>query len=163
VFEEQRLDGALHDRKGFDCGVPALNDYLLRFAEQHRKKGISSTYVLVDPATPRTILGYYSLSAAQVDADALSEAERKKLPRYPIPCFRMGRLACRLDRRGEGLGRLLLGCAVDRCLSARQQVGAYALLVDAKDETAKAFYLRYGFIPCQDHAMTLYLALAATT
>jgi predicted GNAT family N-acyltransferase len=89
----------------------------------------------------------------------LPDADRKRLPRYPVPCFRMGRLACRTDQRGRGLGRLLLGCAVDRCLKARTQVAAYALLVDAKDEVAKAFYEHYGFTPLADQPLTLYLPL----
>ena len=76
-----------------------------------------------------------------------------------VPCFRMGRLACRTDQRGLGIGKLLLGCAVDRCLKARQQVAAYALLVDAKDDVAKAFYEHFGFKTFQDAPLTLYLPL----
>ena len=159
MLEELPLDLAIHDRQGFECGVPALDEYLHRFAEQHRRRGISSFYVLADSAQPAHILGYYTVSAAEVDALGLAEAERKKLPRYPVPCFRMGRLACRADRRGQGLGKLLLGRAVDRCLKARQQVAAYALLVDAKDDLAKAFYLHFGFKPLQDAPLTLYLPL----
>ena len=159
MLEERPLDPAVHDRAGFDCGVAALNHYLQRLADQHRRKGISSVYVLADSETPGTILGYYTLSAAEVDVARLPEADRKKLPRYPIPCFRMGRLACRADRRGHGLGRLLVGCAVDRCLKARTNVAAYALLVDAKDANAKAFYEHYGFASTLDKPMTLYLPL----
>jgi len=71
----------------------------------------------------------------------------------------MGRLACRSDRQGRGLGKLLLGCAVDRCLKARQLVAAYALIVDAKDESAKAFYQHFGFTAMLDETLTLYLPL----
>jgi GNAT superfamily N-acetyltransferase len=71
----------------------------------------------------------------------------------------MGRLACRKDRQGEGLGKLLIGCAVQRCLQARKQVAAFALIVDATNPEAKAFYEHYGFTPCVDASMTLYLAL----
>ena len=159
MLEEQRLDPELHDRAGFHCGVPALDEYLRRFATQHRRKGVSNAYVLVDTGMPRVILGYYTLSAAQVDAAALNDADRRKLPRYPVPCFRMGRLACRADRRGQGLGRLLIGCAVQRCLQARKQVAAFALIVDAKDSGAKAFYEHFGFTHCADAPMTHYLPL----
>ena len=159
MLEDLPLDPAIHDRQGFECGVPALDEYLHRFAEQHRRRGVSSVYVLAAPEQPERILGYYTLSAAEVDAQRLAEAQRKKLPRYPVPCFRMGRLACRTDQRGLGLGKLLLGCAVDRCLKARQQVAAYALLVDAKDDVAKAFYVHFGFKSLQDAPMTLYLPL----
>jgi len=88
------LDPAVHGRQGFECGVSALDEYLHRLAEQHRRRGISSVYVLTDSAQPKRILGFYTLSAAEVDAEPISEAERKKLPRYPVPCFPMGRLAC---------------------------------------------------------------------
>ena len=115
--------------------------------------------MLVDTEKPSLILGFYTLSAAQVDAAELSDADRKRLPRYPVPCFRMGRLACRMDQRGQGLGKLIIGCAVERCLQARNQVAAYALIVDAKNSEAKAFYEHYGFRPCVDAAMTLYLPL----
>ena len=159
MLEELPLDPAIHDRQGFQCGVPPLDEYIQRFAEQHRRRGISAAYVLTDSAQPGLILGYYTLSAAEVDGQQLSEAERNKLPRYPVPCFRMGRLACRADRQGRGLGKLLLGCAVDRCLKAKQQVAAYALLADAKDDAAKAFYVKFGFKTLKDASLTLYLPL----
>jgi len=159
VLEERALDTGVHDRNGFDCGVSELNDYLNRLAEQHRRKGVSTPFVLVDTDAPSEILGYYCLSAAQVDAAALRVSDRKKLSRYPVPCFRMGRLAIRQDRRGQGIGKLLLACAVDRCLKARSDVAAYALIVDAKDETARQFYEHYGFVAFSDEPMTLYLGL----
>lgn len=159
MLEEQLLNPNIHDRAGFTCGIPELDDYLRRFAVQHRRKGVSTVYVLVDSGKPSLILGFYTLSAAQVDAAELSDADRKQLPRYPVPCFRMGRLACRMDQRGQGLGKLIIGCAVERCLQARNQVAAYALIVDAKNSEAKAFYEHYGFRPCVDAAMTLYLPL----
>ena len=139
--------------------MPELDDYLHRFAAQQSAKGVSTVYVLVDDAQPSVILGFYTLSAAQVDSPQLSAVDRKKLPRYPVPCFRMGRLACHADSQGRGLGKLLMGCAVDRCLQARRLVGAFALLVDAKNEKAKAFYQHYRFSACTDSPMTLYLPL----
>ena len=159
MLEEHRLDPSVHDCAGFDCGVPALNDYLSRFATQHRRRGVAQTYVLVDAAEPSLVLGYYTLSAAQIDAVELSDRDRKRLPRYPVPCFRMGRLACRSDRQGQGLGQLLIGCAVERCLKARVEIASFALVVDAKDAKAKAFYEHYGFSPCLDRPLTLYLPL----
>ena len=159
MLEDLPLDLAIHDRQGFECGVPALNEYIHRFAEQHRRRGISSIYVLTDSSRPEVILGYYTLSAAEIDGQQLAEAERKKLPRYPVPCFRMGRLACQSDQQGRGLGKLLVGCAVDRCLKARQQVAAYALIVDAKDDSTAAFYLHFGFKLFLDTKRALYLPL----
>lgn len=159
MLEEHVLNTGRHDRAGFTCGVSALDEYLKRFAQQHRNKGVSAVYVLVDSATPSLILGYYTLSAAQLDFAALGAADRAKLPRFPAPCIRMGRLACRADRCGEGLGRYLIGCAATRCLAAREQVAAFALVVDAKDADAKSFYQHYGFTPCSAAPMSLYLPL----
>jgi GNAT superfamily N-acetyltransferase len=159
VFEEHSLDVAVHDRKSFSCGVPALDDYLKQFAVQQSKKGVAIVRVLIDTKRPEEILGYYSLSAAQVDMSVLSEQLRKKLPRYPVPCFRMGRLACSKNHQGKGIGRLLIGCAVDRCVEAKKLIGAFALIVDAKDASAKTFYEHYGFTACIDSEMTLYLPL----
>ncbi len=161
MLEEQALNTSLHDRTGFRCGVPELDDYLHRFAAQHSARGICTVYVLVESDQPSRILGFYTLSAAQVDGVQISESDRKKLPRYPVPCFRMGRLACSVKHRGQGLGKLLLGCAVNRCLQARKQVAAFAMLVDAKNDNAKAFYQHYGFTPCTDSQLTLYLPLGA--
>jgi GNAT superfamily N-acetyltransferase len=159
VLEDVPLDPAIHDREGFECGVSALDDYIRRFAEQHRRRGISSVFVLADSARPEHLLGYYTLSAAEVDGERLASADRKKLPRYPVPCFRMGRLACRCDQQGRGLGKLLIGCAVDRCLKARQQVATYALIVDVKDDKAAAFYMHFGFKRFTDADLSLYLPL----
>ena len=159
MLKEQPLDPAVHNRSAFDCGVPELNLYLQKFAEQHRRHGINRVYVLVDSDEPSRILGYYTLSAGEVDVQQLSEADRKKLPRFPIPCFRLGRLAATKVLRGQGIGKVLIGCAIDRCLQVKTQIGAYALLVDAKDAAAQTFYERYGFKRLSDREMTLYLPL----
>lgn len=159
MLEEQRLDRAVHDCADFDCGIKALNEYLARYARQDRRRNLSQVYVLVEPENPSRILGYYTLSAAQAASEQLDQQERRRLPRYPIPCFRMGRFAVRRDAQGRGIARILLGCAVDRCLQARQEVAAYALIVDAKDEAARSFYERFGFVRFADAPFGLYLAL----
>jgi len=159
VFEEQLLDPKRHDRSGFACGEPALDAFLQRHAHQNMRKGISQTWVLVPPGQPSTIAGYYRLAPAEVVLANLQPADARPLPPYPIPCFRMGRLARDLRWRGEGLGALLIGLAVERALQARQSVGGYALIVDAKGEEAKSFYRRYGFRPYLDTPNSLYLPL----
>ena len=159
MLEEQFLDPKIHDRNGFHCGEPLLDEFLRKYAVQQCARGVTSVFVLVDDAHPETILGYYTLSAAQVDATQLSLPEQKKLPRYPIPCFRLGRLARDLGSRGNRVGEMLMGLAVDRCRQAKTSIGAYALLVDAKNTAAQSFYQHYGFIPFADSAMALYLPL----
>lgn len=162
MLEERRLDSRSHDCAAFDCGTPELNEYLARRATQDRRRNVTQIYVLIDTDEPARILGYYTLSAAQVDCENLTERDQRHLPRYPTPCFRMGRFAVQRDLQGRGIGKTLLGCAVDRCLHARQQVAAYALIVDAKDATAKSFYEHFGFVAFADRPLSLYLPLGRT-
>lgn len=139
--------------------MPTLNDYLRRYASQDKRRNISQVFVLVNSDRPDQVIGYYTLSAAQIDVEELSADKRRRLPCYPIPCFRMGRLAIAIDFQKSGLGKIILGCAVDRCLRARQKVAAYALIVDALDESAKGYYIHFGFVPFADKPLSLYLPL----
>ena len=100
MLEEQRLDSKVHDCAAFDCGTPVLNECLVRFATQHRRRGIAQIYVLVDSSLPSSVFGYYTLSAAEVHTAQITDADRKRLPRFPVPCFRMGRLAVHRDHKG---------------------------------------------------------------
>jgi len=161
VLEEHRLDSNIHDCAAFDCGTPELNDYLTRRATQDRRRNLTQIYVLVDTDAPRQVLGYYTLSAAQIDTKQISGKEQRRLPRYPIPCFRMGRFAVQQSSQGRGLGKRLLGCAVGRCLHVREEVAAYALIVDAKDSDAKSFYEHFGFVPFADRPLSLYLVIGS--
>ena len=155
------LDPRVHECKGFDCGVEPLNRYLHALAVQHGCKGISTTFVLVDDVEPRIVLGYYTLSAASLLFEALSDADRRRLPAYPVPAARIGRLAVALPARGRRYGELLLQNAIKRILSARHILGVYAVVVEAKTEDAVAFYRRYGFRPCNFEDRKLYLPLGA--
>jgi predicted GNAT family N-acyltransferase len=159
ALEERKLDTEQHKRSGFACGVPELDDYLQRYASQQVSKGVSAVNELVDTRMPFEILGYYTLSAAQIDAAELSLIHQTALPKYPVPCFRMSRLASHIDQRGKGVCRLLLACAVERCLAAKKQVAAFALIVDAKDEAAQSFYAHYGFKAFAGVPLSMYLPL----
>lgn len=156
-----RLDGRKHDRGGFECGVAPLDDYLRQLASQHHRDGIATTHVLVDDAAVFRVLGYYTLAAAQVSLADLEPADRKRLPRHPVPAARLARLAVALAEQGQGLGATLLQDAVKRCLALRAQLGVRLLLVDAKDERASGFYTAFGFRSVQASASTFYLALGA--
>jgi len=161
AFVIEELDPKRHDRAYFDCGVEALNLYLKTLAVQHRAKGIATTFVLVDVKQPNKILGYYSLSAAALAFERLTDTDRKGLPRYPIPAVRIGRLAGSLSNRGMGFGELLLQNAIKRILQARDTLGVYAVVVEAKDDAAEAFYRKYGFRLCDAETRQLYLPLGA--
>jgi ribosomal protein S18 acetylase RimI-like enzyme len=151
------LDGRLHDRDGFTCGVVPLDDYLRRFATQHHRDGIATTHVLVDDAAPFRILGYCSLAAAQLHLQELNEADRRRLPAYPVPAVRVGRLAVAAGQQGKGCGAMLVGHAVNQALAVRQSLGVRVIVVDAKDERAAAFYEAFGFRRTAEAGLTLYL------
>lgn len=148
-----------HDRDSFSCGEPSLDAYLRQQAAQHHRDGISTTHVLVDDADPARILGYYSLSAAQLLLTDLQESDRKRLPNYPVPAIRIGRLAVSAGEQGKGHGEYLLANAVMLCRMLREQLGVRVLLVDALNEKAASFYRAYGFRETADQAHTLYLPL----
>lgn len=154
-----RLDGRRHDRNAFDCGVPALNGYLRRQASQHHRDGIATTHVLVEDDAPTHILGYYTLAAAQLLLSDLVAADRRRLPRHPVPAARLARLAVALHEQGQGLGEALLQDAVKRCLLLRAELGLRVLIVDAKDAQAAAFYESFGFRRTAHAALTLYLSI----
>lgn len=158
-LEFKVLNGRQHDRPGFSCGVTELDDYLRRRAGQHQREGIATTHVLVDVDQPTIILGYCSLAAAQLGLTELQEADRARLPAYPVPAMRIGRLAVSVTAQGKGHGRLLLGHAVNLALSVGHTMGVRILIVDAKDAGAVEFYRHYGFSPTSDAARTLYLSL----
>lgn len=139
------LDPKRHDRAGFNCGVEPLNRHLSTLAAQHRAKGITTSFVLVDISASATILGYYSLSAASLAFERLTDADRIGLPSYPIPAVRIGRLAASAAHRSQRPGELLLQNAIKRTLAARHTLGVYAMLVEAKDAAAENFYRKYGF------------------
>jgi GNAT superfamily N-acetyltransferase len=148
---------AQHVRVGFDCGEAALNDFLLRQAGQLQRRGFGKTYVALDD-DGTTITGFVSVSAGQVATAQLPEG--LKLPRYPAPMLRVGRLAVDLRHQGSGIGQDLLAFALQLALEFSQQVGFYAVLVEAKDKQAKAFYTRLGFIETVDDPLCLFLPMA---
>lgn len=153
------LNPRVHDRRAFSCGIPALDTYLQQRAGQHQRDGIATTHVLVDDTAPARILGYCSLSAAQLHLSQLQQADRKRLPAYPVPAIRMGRLAVASDEQGKGHGQLLVGHVVNLAQQTRQTLGVRVLIVDAKDECAANFYLSFGFRRTSDEGLCLYLTL----
>lgn len=160
-FAVEELEASRHDRAGFDCGVEPLNRYLKTLAGQHRVKGIATIFVLIHAEQPSRMLGYYSLSAASLNFERLTEADRKGLPAYPVPAVRIGRLATSVSVRRQGLGELLLQNAIKRILQARDTLGVHAVVVEAKNSAAEGFYRKYGFRLCDPESRQLYLPLGA--
>jgi len=148
-----------HDRAAFSCGVEALDRYLRHQASQDVRKRVAAAFALVEADRP-AVLGFFTLSAASVRLSDLPESTAKKLPRYPlVPAILWGRLAVDRSRRGKGYGELLLIDALKRCLGAKD-IGWMALIVDAKDEKAVAFYERYHFIRFSPTSNRLFLPRA---
>jgi len=114
--------------------------------------------VAVDVAWPRTILGFYALSACDVVTAELPADLAARLPRR-VPAIKLGRLAVAASMQGQGLGELLLMDAIKRSCGVKENIGIFALFVDAKDAEAAAFYRRYGFSALPDAAKSMVLPL----
>jgi GNAT superfamily N-acetyltransferase len=153
------LDPKRQDRAGFSCGEPTLDRYLNEQASQHHRDGIATTHVLLDDRDSTRILGFYTLSAAQLALADLDAADRKRLPRYPVPAARLARLAVASDERNKGFGALLIAHTVERCIRLRDELGIRLLVVDALNENAERFYRTYGFTPTSSDTRTFYLGL----
>lgn len=145
-----------HERGNFDCGVEELNSYLQRYSGQHERKGIGRTYVATKD-DERRVLGYYTISSSAVAFDVVPE----NLPRHPVPVALVGRVAVDKGTQGEGLGETLLIHALRSAQRAARIVGIYAVVVDAFDDSAKSFYVKYGFSELTDDHLHLYLPMKA--
>ena len=147
-----------HDLSAFDCGEPALNEYLRKTARQHLQKGIANTYVLMRRKEPRKILGFFTLSFLEVDLSEIPAGYGKKLPSTHLPAAKLGRLAIDMSCQGNNYGRLLLIDAMRRVAAAiRNAAGVVGLFVDAKNPSVAAFYRKFGFIPLEDNPLALML------
>jgi len=148
---------AEYDRTAFCSDSEPLNRYLREQVTQDMRRRVAACFVAL--ADEQRIAGYYTLASASLLLADLPASTGKKLPRYPtVPAVRMGRLAVDREFKGQGLGGALLADALDR--AARSEIAAFALLVDAKDDAAAAFYRHHGFIALPDSPRTLFLPLA---
>lgn len=145
-----------HSICGFDCGEKSLNDFLHRYALANHRSGSAKTFVAL---SEKQVVGYYSLAASQIEFDAASGRLKKGQARHPIPAALLARLAVDKDHQSKGLGSGMLKDAILRVLSSAEGLGIRALLVHAKDEAAKNFYLHYGFEPLPEHPLHLSLLL----
>ena len=136
-----------HERQAFTCGVESLDAYLRHQAGQDARRLANGVFILVEPAAPRTVLGYYTLAATALPPGDVPESAKKHIPRYPlISATLIGRLAVAASRQGQSLGPILLADALRRALASAATVGSSMVVVDALDEGAAAFYSAHGFI-----------------
>jgi predicted GNAT family N-acyltransferase len=148
-----------YQREHFDCGYPVLDDYIKKYAKQNHEKGIAKTFVAIDDSSSLQVKGFYTLSASTIEFESLSDSAQKGLPAYPIPAILIGKLAVDSAAKGQGLGTELLVDALLRVVKAAQDVAVFAVRVDAIDSKARDFYLKYEFIPFQDHPLSLFLPI----
>jgi GNAT superfamily N-acetyltransferase len=145
------------DRSTFTSGVAPLDTYFQERVTQDVRRRVTACFVAL--AVDERIAGYYTLASASLALPDLPAKIAKKLPRYPsVPTVRLGRLAVDRKFQGAGLGGALLADALDRAI--RSEIAAYALVVDAKDAAAAAFYQHHGFVALPSAPQTLFLPLA---
>ncbi len=149
-----------HDRDAFDCGEAALNEFLRRYARKSHELGGAKTFLAIDDADNKTVLGFYSLAPASIEYVRRPEIVRRGLARHEVPGFRLARLAVDRKLQGQGIGVQLLLAAGRRCLAASAEVGGVVLVIDAKNARAAGWYASYGAVPLLDAPLTLLLPLA---
>jgi GNAT superfamily N-acetyltransferase len=153
------FDRLRHERSGFDCGIPILNDWLTTKVSQFEKKDLARTYVLIETGS-NLVKGYYALSNHTVIYESLPADQAKGLPQIDMPVVLIGRLAIDRSVQGKGLGEFLLIDALRRAEYLAKKIGIRAVEVDAINEAAARFYERYGFIVLMDDPHHLFLPMS---
>jgi GNAT superfamily N-acetyltransferase len=152
--------GDQHARAAFRCGTEALDRSLHRQARQDQERRVAVIHVAVPLDQATVVAAFYTLSATAVRLQSVPAEVAKKLPRYPdVPATLLGRLAVGQDHQRHGLGEHLLIDALRRSMHASRTIGSVAVIVDAKDDRAKGFYLHYGFIPLPEQPARLFLPM----
>ncbi len=147
-----------HERAEFNCGVPVLDACLRTMASQDSRRRAAAVFVMVPKAEPNRIAGFYTLAASSIELTSVPESLRKRLARYPhVPAILIGRLA--REAAFPGIGKLLLLDALQRSVLHSDEIGAAAVIGDAKDERAAAFYSRFGFMPILDNLRRMFLLM----
>jgi GNAT superfamily N-acetyltransferase len=137
--------GDRHDRSRFSCGVEPLDRYFRDRAGQDARRNIATPFVLIHRATQEAC-GFYTVANTAICLQELPLDVARRLPKYPfVPATLLGRLAVDTKHQGKGLGEFILLDALRRSRAASDQAASFAVVVDAKDEPATAFYRKYGF------------------
>lgn len=155
ILSSPNLLNPEHDIANFYCGIPSLDDWLKRRANQNQIRGASRTYVVTDG---NKVVGYYCIASGALAISEVPNSIRRNMP-DPVPMAILGRLAVHQEWHGHGLGAALLQNAVIRTMQASGILGIRGLLVHAISQEAKAFYEHHGFVASPTQAMTLILSL----
>lgn len=156
AYEPVRKLAASDTVEWFDCGQPALNQFLQRFALVNQKSNSAQTYV---SCFAGKVVGFYSLAVGSIEPATAPPRVIKGIPQHPVPVMILARLAVHLQHQGAGLGKALLKDALMRTAQAADIVGIRALLVHAKDEPARQWYLNWEFEPSASDPFHLFLLL----
>jgi predicted GNAT family N-acyltransferase len=159
-FVIEPFDKKKHNRTAFSCEHEALVQYLKQQASQDIQRRVAAVFVLTRDGS--RIAGYYTLSQYAVRLSSVPDEiiKRFNLPHYQeLPATLLGRLARDLDFKGQGIGELLLMAALRQALAQSRLIASMAVITDAKDQKAKAFYASYGFIELPDHFNRLFLPM----
>ena len=156
IYEPVRKLAASDDLDSFDCGQSALNQFLQRFALVNQKSNSAQTYV---SCCSDAVVGFYSLTVGSIEPAKASPRVIKGIAQHPVPVMILARLAVDLQHQGAGLGKALLKDALLRTGQAAEIAGIRALLVHAKDESARQWYLNWEFEPSASDPFHLFLLL----
>jgi GNAT superfamily N-acetyltransferase len=145
-----------HAVASFDCGNEPLNGFLHRFALSNQQANASQTYLgLADDV----VIGFYTLVVGEVSFEGAPPRLTKGLARHPVPIMLIARLAVSVDRQGKGVGAGLLKDAMLRTLNAADIAGIRALAVHAKNDSARAFYEHFEFVPSPTDPLHLFMLI----
>lgn len=157
ALSEPELLNETHDVTAFTCGKPTLDHWLHRRALSNQQKGFTAVLVVHEDLR---VVGYYGLAPTAVIASSLPRSIRTGQPPEPVPCLLLGQLATDVGWAGKGVGTGLLKHALHRCVEAAKLVAGRALVVNAVDDEAAAFWARRGFVVSKDDPLVLYRSIA---
>lgn len=146
-----------HDVSVFDCGKPALNDWLRTYALGNQTKGFTRVMVACEGSR---VVGFYGLAPTAVPPTLLSRSVRTGRPPDPVPCILFGQLAVDRAYAGQGIGSGLLRHALERCVAASEAIGGRAVIVRAIDRDAEAYWQAGGFVPSASDSSILFRGMA---
>jgi GNAT superfamily N-acetyltransferase len=146
-----------HHLDDFSCGKPSLDRWLKTRALSNQEKGVTAVIVVHEAGR---VIGYYGLAPTAIVPSRLPRSIRTAQPPDPVPCLLLGQLATDQNWDGKGIGTGLLKHALQRCVTAAGLIGGRALIVNAVDVEAAAFWRRRGFIPSRDDPLVHFRSIA---
>ena len=146
-----------HNLDAFSCGKPALDRWLKTRALSNQDKGFTAVIVVHEV---NRVVGYYGLAPTAIVPSRLPRSIRTGQPPDPVPCLLLGQLATDQNWIGKGIGTGLLKHALQRCVAAAELIGGRALIVNAVDAEAQAFWRRRGFVSSKDDPLILFRSIA---